>query len=367
MQLLPLQEVASQIKLGAPLAWGIRDANGKLLLARGHLVADTQTLQSLLVRGMYVDLDEMRAAANEARTPKESFFGRWRAISARLNTVLTAPSSVLGAALEEVTGVLMALGERYPDEVLFQILRHDQTRLQAYGVSHSLHCAAVCSLTGKRMGWSEAERSTLVNAALSMNVSMIDLQGKLAVQGTRPTPEQQEEIHAHPRKSVEMLQAAGVSDALWLAAVEQHHEKTDGTGYPGRRTDVAELAQALQYADIFTAKLAARASRAPLPANQAARELFTASAGHPLAAALVKEFGVYPPGCFVRLASGETAIVVQRGLTVTTPIVACLTKPNGQPLMRPQRRVTGGKDSAIVSILPDGDVMVRVPWESLYA
>ena len=35
--------------------------------------------------------------------------------------------------------------------------------------------------------------------------------------------------------------------------------------------------------------------------------------GHPICAALVKEFGVYPPGCFVTLASGETGVVVKRG------------------------------------------------------
>jgi hypothetical protein len=29
-----------------------------------------------------------------------------------------------------------------------------------------------------------------------------------------------------------------------------------------------------------------------------------------MTAALVKEFGIYPPGCFVRLASGELAMVI---------------------------------------------------------
>jgi hypothetical protein len=368
VQLIPLQEVASQIRLGVPLAWGIRDGSGKLLLARGNEVGDDQMLQALLARGVFVDADEVRGArGREARSPKENFFGHWRLSGARLNTLLTAPQAPLGTALAEVGDVLMALAERYPDKVLFQILRHDHTRLQAYGVSHSLHCAAVCCLTGKRMGWGEAERRTLVAAALSMNVSMIELQGVLAVQGTRPTPAQQEAIHAHPRKSVEMLQAGGVTDAQWLAAVEQHHEKVDGSGYPSGRTDVAELAQALHYADVFTAKLAARASRAPMPPNQAAREIFTASSGHPLAAALVKEFGIYPPGCFVRLASGETAIVIHRGETVNAPVVACLTKPNGQVMMRPQRRTTGTKESAVVAIVADSDVMVRVPWESLYS
>jgi HD-GYP domain-containing protein (c-di-GMP phosphodiesterase class II) len=368
VQLLPLQEVAGQIRLGAPLAWSIRDGNGKLLLARGHLVTDAAMLQALLERGMFVDAAELRAAhGREVQPPKEGFFGRWRLSSARLNTLLTAPPPELGAALSEVADVLISLADRFPDQVLFQILRHDQSRLQAYGVSHSLHCAAVSCLTGKRLGWKPDERRTLVGAALSMNLSMIELQGRLAVQGARPTPEQRAAIEAHPRKSVEMLEAAGVSDRLWLAAVEQHHERVDGSGYPIGRTEVAELAQALHYVDVFTAKLAARSSRAAMPPDQAAREIFTASSGHPLVAALVKEFGIYPPGCFVRLASGETAIVIHRGPSVKAPIVACLTRPNGQPAMRPQRRETDSRESAVVAIVADNDVMVRVPWESLYS
>ncbi len=369
MQLLPLQEVASQIKPGSPLAWGIRDSNGKLLLARGHRVTDAAMLEALLARGMFVDAEEMRAGGASARgvqAPKEGFFGRWRLSSARLNSLLTAPPPELRGALDDVVNVLVALADRHPDKVLFQILRHDQTRLQSYGVSHSLHCAAVCCLTGKRMGWDESQRRALVSAAMSMNLSMIELQGRLAVQAAAPSAEQRAAIHAHPHKSAEMLSAGGVTDTLWLQAVEQHHELVDGTGYPTGRTDVAEFAQALHYVDVFTAKLSARASRGALPANVAAREIFTNSGGHALAAALIKEFGIYPPGCFVRLASGEIAIVIQRGATVNTPVVACLTKSNGQPMMRPLRRETTTKESAVVAIVPDSDVMVRVPWETLY-
>ena len=199
-----------------------------------------------------------------------------------------------------------------------------------------------------------------------MNLSMIELQGRLAVQATPPTPEQRAAINEHPIRSAEMLAAAGVTDTMWLAAVEQHHELTDGTGYPNRRADVAELAQALHYVDVFTAKISARSSRLALTPNVAAREIFTGSGGHPLAAALIKEFGIYPPGCFVRLASGEIAIVVQRGQSVNTPVVACLTNTAGQPMMKPLRRETTDKANAIVALVADADVMVRVPWETLY-
>ena len=190
MQLLPLQEVANQIKPGLPLAWGIRDGNGKLLLARGHRVADAAMLDTLLSRGMFVDAAEMRAAlaaSHAANKPKEGFFGRWRLSSGRLNTLLTTSPSDLRAALDEVVSVLIALADRYPDKVLFQILRHDQTKLQSYGVSHSLHCAAVCCLTAKRLGWSDEQRRTVVSAAMSMNLSMIELQGRLAVQSAAPS------------------------------------------------------------------------------------------------------------------------------------------------------------------------------------
>lgn len=369
MNLLPLQEVANQIKPGAALAWGIRDSNGKLLLARGYKVEDELMLQTLLARGMFVDANEIRAAkagTSAHAAPKENFFGRWRLASGRLHTLLTKPPAELRVAIAEVASVLISLTERYPDKVLFQILRHDQTRLQSYGVSHSLHCAAVCCLTGKRMGWDEQQRLMLVSAGLSMNLSMIELQGRLAVQTVRPTPEQRAAIDAHPVKSAEMLAAGGVTDSLWLTAVEQHHELTDGSGYPARRTDVTELAQALHYSDVFTAKLSARSSRQPLPPNVAAREIFTSSTGHPLAAALIKEFGIYPPGCFVRLVSGECAIVIHRGQTVNTPIVACLTNGNGAPLSRFVKRDTSEKAWAIAALVPEADVMVRVPWETLY-
>jgi len=368
MQLLPLHEVASQIKPGLPLAWGIRDENGKLLLARGHRVTDAAMLNTLLARGMFVDAAEMRAAMSShfASKPREGFFGRWRLSSARLNTLLTTNPAELRDALVEVVDVLIALADRYPDKVLFQILRHDQTKLNSYGVSHSLHSAAVCCLSAKRMGWADGQRRTLVAAAMSMNLSMIELQGRLAVQAVPPNPEQRAAIDDHPLRSAQMLRMAGVECPLWLAAVEQHHELADGSGYPRRLTDVGELAQALHYADVFTAKLSARSSRAPLMPNVAARQMFTDSSGHPLAAALIKEFGMYPPGCFVRLASGEIAIVIHRGETVATPVVACLTNVAGQAMMRPQRRETTDKANAIVALVADADVMVRVPWETLY-
>ena len=373
MQLLPLQDVISQIKPGSVLPWGVRDSNGNLLLAKGHLIVDASMLQALLDRGMFVDALKARSAAappansGAVATPKEGFFGRWSLLQRRLNSLLATPPPDLRKAMDEVITLLITLTDSDPDQVLFLILRHDQSRLQSYGGAHSLHCGAVCCMTALRMGWTESKRRSLVGAALTMNISMIELQGQLAVQSKPPTPEQRGDIDSHPLRSSKLLRSGGVTDLDWLQAVEQHHEIPDGTGYPAKLTVVSEAAQMLRYVDIFSAKICARASRAAVFPNQAAKEVFTENQGHPLATALIKEFGMYPPGCFVKLNSGETAIVVRRGSTVTGPIVACLTNGKGEPMAKPALRDTSLKEHAVVSVTPEANVMVRVPWETLYA
>jgi hypothetical protein len=87
--------------------------------------------------------------------------------------------------------------------------------------------------------------------------------------------------------------------------------------------------------------------------------------GHPMTAALVKEFGIYPPGCYVRLVSGETGVVVQRGPTVTSPVVACLSSARGQPLSTPVRMDTSSPRHAIQCVIGEGSVGYKLPLDKL--
>jgi len=48
-----------------------------------------------------------------------------------------------------------------------------------------------------------------------------------------------------------------------------------------------------------------------MPVHEAARVMFVQDQGHPMVAALVKSSAL-PPGCCVRLASGEVGLVVKR-------------------------------------------------------
>jgi hypothetical protein len=168
-------------------------------------------------------------------------------------------------------------------------------------------------------------------------------------------------------RSLRLLERASVADGLWLKAVLQHHESEDGRGYPSGNSDVSDLASLVRRADVYTSKLSGRSSREALAADIAGRQMFMQDPGHPMTAAQVKEFGIYPPGSHVRLDSGELAVVVARGGTITTPMVACLTDPIGRTLPRPERVDTGTRGRGIVAVVGERSVALSLPLDKLMA
>lgn len=369
MKLIPLTDMRGQLRSGAPLLWGVRDAQGNLLLGKGHVIASDEMLEALLARGMFVDAEEAKAGRGEAVAPPPlTFVARWNALQSRLSNLLRTPDDKhFLSRVGECVSVIGTLGERNADQLIYSIVRHDHERYAAYGVHHALHVASLVALLARRLQWPQDKFESAVGAALTMNLSIVELQGQLAARGGRPTASQQEAITAHPAMSAALLRAAGLTDPVWLEAVEQHHEVPGGTGYPGGVKEPSDISQALRWIDIFLAKHAGRADRTSVPAQQAARELFVASQGHPVGAMLIKEFGIYPPGCFVKLASGETAVVVRRGAAANTPSAVAITNKNGDALADFPRRDTAQQQFSILSTVPDRSVMVRVNSEKLFA
>jgi HD-GYP domain-containing protein (c-di-GMP phosphodiesterase class II) len=369
-----LKVVQHQVRLGAPLPWNVRDAQGKLLLAQGQLLADAEQMNALLDRGAFVDVEEIRvarraeAAAAAAAAPPATIFSLWEAAIWSLDRVLRSASLEPGFAqrVDDLARHIITLAERDADIAIYLAVRQDQRRYGAYALTHAVHTSMLCFLMARRIGWDAEHIVTLTKAALTMNIATLDLQGRLAAQGVAPTEAQQEVIRQHPTQGVEILRAAGVDDEAWLNTVIQHHEQPGGSGYPNGLTELSELGLALRRADVFMAKISPRALRPALSTQQAARQLFQDDKGGPLSMALIKEFGIYPPGDLVQIKTGELAVVVRRGANASTPTVACITDRSGIPVVASVRRDTAKPEFAIVSTPGDKALVVRVPPERLY-
>ncbi len=365
-----LRQMTEHIQVGHPLPFGVRDEQGVLLLAKGRVVANDSQRQILLTRGLYVDHDEAKpgeeAAGADASKRRLTLFDLWKQITARLDLLLASLDKPgFAERCATFASQLMGLVQRDPDIAIYLSVRQDPNRLSLYGLSHALHCAMVGQLAATRAGWSSERVASLVKAALTMNLSIIEEQGRYATAG-RLNEAQRALVQAHPQTAVDRLMSAGVTDADWLQAVLEHHERPGGGGYPHNLSEMGDLASVLRMADVFMAKISPRTDRPALPVLDAARQMFAEAKGSPLASAIIKEYGIYPPGNFVQLASGEMAVVIRRGATAHTPVAAAVTDRHGIPVVRTTRRNTAEPTYAIKSLVPESKMVLRMAPERLY-
>lgn len=381
MKLLRLPR--AKVQLGVALPWNVRDEHCTLLLSKGHIVEDEHLLEALLARGAYVDEEEAKAAAKEAAAGKllissgdprnsigtpVSVFGLWDQTTDGLKKLLSdmAPESDFPGRLDAFATQLVATFDLNPDIAIYRSVRQDNAQNFYYGYTHAVLTAMVCILMARHLQWPHPRLMGLVKAALTMNMAIFELQGQMAAQDHPMRDKQRAALLLHPGQAAEALKNSGVTDAEWLDAVAQHHERADGTGYPTGRTDVAEMATVLRVADVYMARITPRTLRAAVSPKEAVTQFYKDDNGGPLSTALIKELGIYPPGGFVKLASGELGIVVQRTANARAPIVASITDTSGHPVAKTVRHDTAQAGFAIVEAVGDKTLLKRLAPERLY-
>lgn len=281
----------------------------------------------------------------------------WNALLIRVSDTLTHPSDAdFACRVERLTDDIHAALAQDPDAGVFALLLNEDAA--GYAVTHALHTALLATLVAERCGWSLSARRTLVRAGLTMNIAMLDLQNTLVAQTTPPTSRQRLEIASHAARGRAMLEAAGVTDPDWLRTVEHHHVTPGGHALPRQRQGLSPLACMLHYADVYLAKLSPRATRAAMAVHIAAREFHVSAGGldNPYVSAILTEMGSFPPGTFVKLRNGETALVLRRGPSHDAPVAHSVFSANARPLPTPTVRDTTLPEYKVIAALPRGQV-----------
>ena len=363
---IPLSEVRDLLHIGHKLQFRVLDAQARLLLTEGHVLLNDAQFESLVQRGAWAERPQVeaeRAAQAAGRTanaaPPPSLFDRWDRLLWDFDKLSRASlrGAAPGGAVTAFFAQLQALVERDADVALFLALRHDDQRFALYPLTHAMHCALVAVLTARQLGWPASRSASVGCAALTMNWSMFDLQATMAEQDTPPTARQLKLIRAHPEAAVDA--EAGFDDR-W------EDEHPGGTGYPHALTDVSEAAQVLRAADVYMAKVSARATRPAMAPQQASRELFQQRTGDTVAMALIRAVGVHPPGSLVQLRSGEIAVAIHRPASGTQPIVATLSDSAGRPCAQTVRRDTAQPEFAVMAPVVGNKTFARVMPERVY-
>src|SRR3989442_2778130 len=115
--------VQHQVQVGKPLPFSVRDEEGKLLLVRGHVIADQDQLEQLIERGAFVDAEELRQLKMAPPPPPEetaarklTLFGLWDQAIWRLERLLKSPNEPdFPGRADELARAFVALVQRDPD------------------------------------------------------------------------------------------------------------------------------------------------------------------------------------------------------------------------------------------------------------
>lgn len=348
-----------ELVLGQAVPWRLFDRDMRLLLREGTVITSEKQIDALLMRGALryeviepqtrSKLREMHQHRHARPEPLENPFRPYHDIAERLqhiyDAIVAQPDSLAGH-IEDFRALASTLFQQVQAEPELSIAVVHLVHEYRYHIIHPMHCAILLSLLELRdkQAWTHSE--SVICAALTQNIGMNAMQDELDNQLFELSDEQKARIRHHPTLGVEMLESAGVDDELWLTMVVQHHEQENGSGYPFNlhAEHIADESRLLSLADRYSAMLMERPDREGRSAQAILKLLYRDSrfGENPIQMRLIRELGVYPPGTFVRLRSGETAHVVARsgGESGKTLVVSYINS-RGMRLEPPRLRDTG--------------------------
>lgn len=383
------------LELGQPIPVDVWAPDGRLLLRKGqalrseehkemlsaHQAAMTETdakawhrsldrlVQQLLREG--VDAEAIaRVRMPRDITENDYIVGRevrggWLDLQEILRSLLYQGAAAISPLprLEGLEIKARELLQQDPDEGLFTLFQALADTSLGYCATHALLSGVVCELTASKLGLPEAARKTLFRAALTMNIGMARDQDSLARQRSPLYDTQRRLIREHPQTSVAILQTLGVIDGDQLDLVRWHHEPDLTQG----RASNQDSRRILSTVDSFVAKMAARQTRQALSPLVASKSLLLSADPHTvkIGSAMATALGFYPPGTYVQLVNGETAVAIARGSRANMPQVVSLVTAAGMPLSKYVYRDTSDAQFAIHAPLNPEKVKIKVSLEKV--
>lgn len=162
-------------------------------------------------------------------------------------------------------------------EKVFSMLRPGQTTIDFFDMlhnlrsvddsvyAHSLNVALISRTIGKWLKIPAEDLETLTLAGLLHDIGKSLIPYELLNKQEELTDEDHNLLCQHAQLGYDLLRPLPLNTHVKKAAL-MHHERCDGSGYPGKATtdDIDDFAHIIAIADVYDAMTAARTYRAPL-------------------------------------------------------------------------------------------------------
>jgi HD-GYP domain-containing protein (c-di-GMP phosphodiesterase class II) len=181
---------------------------------------------------------------------------------------------------------------------------------------HALQIAVLMVTFGRELGFSRTDLASLGQIGMLMDIGKLRIDPAILSKRGILSPEEFQEIRRHVAFGLEMMSASGTSPDV-VSGVADHHERLDGSGYPGAKQeeDISIFGRIGGIVDSFAALTSIRPYAEAVSPYEAMRRLQGWS-GMYFNAGLVEQFiqaiGIFPVGTLVELSTGEIGVVLEQ-------------------------------------------------------
>jgi putative nucleotidyltransferase with HDIG domain len=185
-----------------------------------------------------------------------------------------------------------------------------------YTYMHSIAVSALMTNLARELKLTEAEVMQAGLAGLMHDMGKAEVPVQILNKPGSLTDYEFDVIRLHPQKGYDMLLKANITDPVTLDVCLHHHEKIDGSGYPGHLAgdNISIYARMGAICDVYDALTSTRAYKPGWEPGIALKRMASWN-GHfdpKVLEAFVKSMGIYPIGTVVMLKSGRLAVVVRQ-------------------------------------------------------
>ncbi len=229
------------------------------------------------------------------------------------------------------------------DEILanpdVQISLNDISASDEYTFSHSVSTTVYSLLIAKDLGYNRQMLEKLAAGTLLHDFGKVLIDKKILNKKEQLTPEELEHVKQHATLGYELLKKCPNLTELSRIIALQHHERMDGSGYPGGHMagELHEFARIVAIADVYDALISDRCYRKKWSCNNAVNYLVEHAETKfdlKLVSILIKQIAIYPNGSMVRLSTNAMGIVKEQNKNFPLrPIIRVISDENGNDIV----------------------------------
>ncbi len=225
-----------------------------------------------------------------------------------------------------------------------------------YTYGHSVNVCILSLALGRHIGLDKQALMSLGLGALLHDTGKMRLKNSVLNKVGKLTEYEFEHIKEHSMLGASLLSECADIKEETIEVVLQHHERSDGSGYPHKLTsdDIHLYAKIVSIVDVYDAMTSRRIYKTKQCPTEVIKGIFALSGDHfdqKIVERFVQSVGIYPIGTIVRLETGETALIrdVNRN-NLLEPTVVVFADSRGRKYQEPKEiQVESGTGRGIIS------------------